>query len=346
MKGEKKVKDKNSILRYFSPDIRILLDKNTADIHEIRLRCEKPLVAVSYSRKKYVLKNGGLSDYSAGAYIVSSKDIEYTFSSVCDYSIHSYENEIAQGFITVNGGHRAGIAGSAVISGGRVSAVKYISSINFRVASQVNGCADRIYRELFADKPCSVLIAGAPSSGKTTVLRDLCRQLGEKYSVSVIDERGEIGAVYHGRTQNDTGFMCDIFDGYPKAYGLRTALRVMSPEIAVCDEIGGDDDIGQLVSCANSGVRIAASAHAGSIDELYSRPDIRTLLENRVFDYIVMLGDRSLPGTVRKIERISYDGLEALRNNYDSVRFFDDRSSNVRKTLRTCKDSGNADKSD
>ena len=191
-----------------------------------------------------------------------------------------------------------------------------------------------------------MLIAGAPSSGKTTVLKDLCRQLGERYSVSVIDERGEIGAVYHGKAQNDVGSMCDIFDGYPKACGLRTALRVMSPEIAVCDEIGGDDDIEQLISCANSGVRIAASAHAGSIEELYLRPDIRKLLENRVFDYIVMLGDRSSPGTVRKIERISYDGLEALRNNYDSVCFIDDRSGNVRRTFKTCKDSGNADKSD
>lgn len=344
MKGENKKMD--SILRYFSPDIRILIDKNIKDIHEIRLRCEKPLVLVSYGRKKYVSKDGGLSDFSRNAYIVSSKDIEYTFNSVCDYSIHSYENEIAQGFITVSGGHRAGIAGSAAVNENRVLAVKYINSINFRIASQIKGCADRIYRELFKDKLCSVLIAGAPSSGKTTVLKDLCRQLGERYSVSVIDERGEIGAVYHGKAQNDVGSMCDIFDGYPKAYGLRTALRVMSPEIAVCDEIGGDDDIEQLISCANSGVRIAASAHAGSIEELYLRPDIRKLLENRVFDYIVMLGDRSSPGTVRKIERISYDGLEALRNNYDSVCFVDDRSGNVRRTFKTCKDSGNADKSD
>ncbi len=242
----------------------------------------------------------------SNAYTVTSKDIEYTFNAICDYSIHSYENEISQSFITVKGGHRVGLAGSAVIKDGKISTIKCISSINFRIASEVKGCADKIMSSIFDKGLASIIISGCPSSGKTTILRDLCRQLSRKYNVSVIDERGEIGAVFRGEIQNDLGNMCDIFDGYPKAYGIETALRVMSPDIIICDEIGGEDEVKHLLSCVNSGVKIIASAHSGSIEELKGRKNIKILLES--FDYIVQLGGRNNFGGIEKIERLlSYD---------------------------------------
>lgn len=350
MKGAIKLKNKSSILRYFSPDIKVLLEKiidgNKHNIHEIRLRCEKPLSVTSYGRTKYISAEGILSDFIPDNFFkVTKKDIDYTFQSVCDYSIHSYENEISQGFITVCGGHRAGFAGSAVIYADRVSAVKYINSVNFRIASEINGCADTIFSRIFRDKPYSTLIIGVPASGKTTVLRDLCRQLSEKYCVSVIDERGEIGAVYHGEPQNDVGVMCDVFDGYPKAYGLQTALRVMSPDIAICDEIGGDEEVNQLLSCVNAGVKIIASAHAGSLAEIYRRKNIRKLIENSVFEYIVLLGGKEKLGTVEAIVRVSeYDSKTAWHNDgyigIDACGYCD-----ILRAVQASQNSGTADKS-
>lgn len=339
----------NEILRYFSPDIKNILEKsigsNIQNIHEIRLRCGKPLAVSSYGKIKYISSCGGLTDYISGAYIVKQSDIEYTFQALCSYSIHSYENEIAQSFITVKGGHRAGIAGSAVIKDNKVSSVKHISSINFRIASQIKGCSDRIYSQLLSEYPQSVLIAGLPSSGKTTVLRDLCRNLAGRYCVSVIDERGEIGAVYHGEPQNDIGIMCDVFDGYPKVDGLYTALRVMSPDIAVCDEIGGEDEVRQLLSCVNAGVKIIASAHAGNRDELYRRKNIKILLDNGVFDYIVFLGSKDNTGKIQSVMRVADYDNKACRNNDDSIGISAYGYCNVLKAVRACQNSGIADKS-
>lgn len=332
----------NEILRYFSPEIRKLLEMSIGgyadNIQEIRLRCGKPVAVSSYGKVRYI--SGGQP-----AYKVSRNDIEYTFQALCNYSVHSYQNEIAQSFITVKGGHRAGIAGSAVLNDNHITSVKYISSINFRIASQIKGCSDRIYSQIFSQRPEGLLVAGVPSSGKTTFLRDLCRNLSEKYCVSVIDERGEIGAVYHGEPQNDLGMMCDVFDGYPKAEGLQTALRVMSPDIAVCDEIGGESEVRQLLSCVNAGVKIIASAHAGSVDELYRRKNIKILLENGVFDYIVMLGKKENTGRAEKIVRVSDYDYKAHRHNNDNDMLSACGYCDVVKAVRACENSRTADKS-
>ncbi|MGN0606726.1 MAG: ATPase, T2SS/T4P/T4SS family [Oscillospiraceae bacterium] len=318
------MKNISGITRYFSPEIRKSLEKIIGrygdNIHEIRLRTGRPVVLVSCGYAEYASCDGTkektVSDKTIYA---SAKDISYTFNAICDYSVHSYENEISQGYITVCGGHRVGFSGSAVINADRVSAVKYINSINFRVASQIKGCADGIMQKIFAHKPVSLLIAGEPSSGKTTVLRDLSRQLSDKYSVSVIDERGEIGAVYHGEPQNILGNMCDIFDGYPKAYGLQTAIRVMAPDIAVCDEIGDDEEVDKLLSCVNCGVKVVATAHAGSYEELIRRKNIKRLIDSNVFEYTAILDGKQNPGKISRIVKVNANGSEAYRYNNDSI---------------------------
>ncbi len=337
------------ILRYFSPDIKsrleVIIGNTRNNIHEIRLRCGKPLSVMSYGKIKYISERGGFTDIISDTYKVSRRDIEYTFQSVCDYSVHSYENEIANSFITVRGGHRVGLAGSAVISNGKVSAVKHISSVNFRIASQIDGCSDRIIREIFDRELSSVLVCGSPSSGKTTILKDLCRQLSEKYCVSVIDERGEIGAVFRGECFNNLGSMCDIFDGYPKAYGIETALRVMSPEIIVCDEIGGEDEVRQLLSCVNSGVKIIASAHSGSYEELLRRKNIKMLLDSHIFDYAVFLKDRRNPSETEKIVRLnSYDNKTSW-DSYDNNSLSSYGYCNILRNVQAYKESSDSDKS-
>ena len=183
--------------------------------------------------------------------------------------MHSYSNEIAEGFITLDGGHRVGICGTAVLSGGRITAVKDISSLNIRIAHEVRGCAEEIYARFFSDRLRSLLLAGAPMSGKTTILRDLSRVLGRDHRVALIDSRNELSASVRGLPTLDIGENTDVLCGYPKAEGIMTALRSLSPDIIICDEMGNDCEA--VEQCLFCGVRIIAAAHAGSISELSRR---------------------------------------------------------------------------
>jgi len=153
---------------------------------------------------------------------------------------------------------------------------------------------------------CSALIAGMPASGKTTLLRDLTRQLadGEVFDyrrVCVIDERGEVGAVYYGSAQNDLGVTCDILDGYPKSEGIMIALRALSPDIILCDEIGGEQDVLALQSGVNAGVIFIATIHADSIAQLKRRPQFEALMKTGAFQKIVLLKDRDSPCSIKQI---------------------------------------------
>lgn len=292
----------SSLLRYFSPRIRNAFENSgilcSQTICEIRLCTNSPVALRDAEGGKFLNFDGNISSDENSAVICMREDIEYSFNAVCDNSIHSYERELREGFITVTGGHRVGISGTAVISGLGVKTIKNINSMNFRIARQVRGCSDRIYSEIFSDGLHGVLIAGAPSSGKTTVLRDLCRNLAGNYRVSVIDERSEIAAVYLGEPQNDIGPMSDIFDGYPKKEGIETAIRVMSPDVVICDEIGTKEDIKALIGTVNTGVKIIASVHAGDPEELYSRKNIMKLIKTGAFRYIVFLDAKDRTGNV------------------------------------------------
>ena len=201
----------------------------------------------------------------------------------------------------MNGGNRIGICGTAVIKNDKVETIKDISSLNIRVARQIIGCADEIYARLFRTQIQSVLIVGVPSSGKTTILRDLCRQLGQVRKISIIDERNELSATVNGMPQNDVGTCSDIFNSYPKAEGIITAIRVMSPEIIVCDEIGGEEDVIALQNAIHSGVKIIATAHAGSISEARNRAGLSKLINLGAFDSITLLGTGNKIGQLMDI---------------------------------------------
>lgn len=240
--------------------------------------------------------------------VIDSNDIDECFNYICEYSFHSYQKELAQSYITVKGGHRVGISASAIIKCGGVETIKDISGLNIRIARQVIGSADRIMKESLASGIKGLLLVGPPTCGKTTILRDICRQLGGIYKLSIIDERGEIAAVYRGEPQNDIGRFSDVFDGYPKAIGILTAIRVMSPQVIVCDEIGNEEECNELMSSVNSGVNIIASAHAGSIDELYKRKHIMKLIESGVFTEIILLDNGANIGKIKsRIKVVTYN---------------------------------------
>lgn len=248
-----------------------LSDAQLDDIQEIRLRIDRPAAVCTEGKILYITENGQLTYNPKSAVIVGEQDMRRTFEAVCQYSVHSFQREISQGFITVKGGHRVGFCGTPVTHNGTVENIKNINSLNFRIAREVKGCAEKIFGSCFSVGLCSLLIAGIPSSGKTTVLRDLTRLLGDSFKVSVIDERGEIAALWNGIPQNDIGINTDVFDGYGKTEGISAAVRVMSPQIIVCDEIGSAADLSALREAASCGVYAAATVHAADMSDLLRR---------------------------------------------------------------------------
>lgn len=302
------IKNFRKVLLYMPKRIAEAIGKisseNIRRINEIRFRVNKPVSISSFGKNYYVTEKGGLTTCKTLGIISNKNDINESFRAICDYSIHSYKSEISEGFITLEGGNRVGMCGTAVLNGQCIETLKYINGLNFRIAGQVIGCSEKICNRLYDKNIVSLLIIGPPLSGKTTVLKDICRILGEKYKISIIDERSEISAVYHGESQNDIGTLTDIFDGYPKGEGIATAVRVMSPEIIICDEIGGKKDCDAILDSINSGVKFIASVHGSTIEEILKRNNIAKLISNGIFQYGVLLGSGSRLGEIIEIKKL------------------------------------------
>lgn len=248
-----------------------------AKIIELRLRVGRCAAAVTM--------DGDIIKCSAP---FSREDIAECFLELCQNSVHSFSHEIAEGYITLGGGHRVGFCGTCIQKQGEIIGLKDISSLNIRFAREAVGCAEGLCRAAFRDRLCSLIICGRPLSGKTTVLRDTARILGEKHRVSLVDCRGELAAVHNGIPALDVGENTDVLNGYSKAGGIVCALRSLSPEVILCDEIGNDAE--EVYRCVSSGVSLVVTAHAGSIDELVRRPALRELLP--FFDKAALLGGR------------------------------------------------------
>ena len=260
------------------------------NISELRIRRGRYFSAVISGRERYISPGGELSDSPEAAAEISGSDIEHVFRTAFRGSVHAFPRELAEGFITCPGGNRAGFCGSAVFSDGAISSVKDISSINIRIAREIVGCSAEILRRVFSGGLCSLMIASPPCGGKTTILRDLCRALGERHKISLIDERSEIAAVSGGVPQNDIGGHTDVFSGYTKAEAIMTSMRVMSPDMIICDEIGAPSDAEALSYAANSGVKLICTSHAPTLEELKRRPVAGRLISEGVFDRAAILG--------------------------------------------------------
>ena len=277
-------------------------------IKEIRMKSTFPISVVSTDGNLFLKSNGSLTKNPRedGVFITGKNDMDEAVRRLCDFSFHSFQNEMKNGYITVRGGHRVGICATAVTDAmGNLTAVKNVSSINIRISREVLGCADELIYSIYRNDIKSVLIVGEPSSGKTTLLRDAAFRLSSEefgfLRVCIVDERKEIASTYDGYATNKIGVSCDVLDGYPKADGMMIALRAISPSIIVCDEIGDEKDVYAIQKVANAGVKLLATIHSNSFSQLLKRPQFIRLMDTGAFDVAVVLKGRQAPCRIKEI---------------------------------------------
>ena len=294
---DKNVQDFNDIVSNFSPKIKNSLielpNEIKKEVQEICLRVNSSIVIITSQKSFFLGSEGNLSSEDLKSFIVSQNDILETFKILCNFSIYSFQNQIKNNFITLKGGHRVGICGTAIIDGEKIINISDISSINFRISKEIIGCSDIIFEKLGLNLG-GTLIVGPPASGKTTILRDIARKLSNTYEngklikVSIVDERREIAAVYQGVPQKDVGFS-DILNGFIKSEGIMRALRTLSPRIIICDEIGNSEDADAIRKSLNCGVGIIASIHAESAEEILKSEKVKNILNSGAIKNVVLL---------------------------------------------------------
>lgn len=284
------------ILRLFPDDIKRKIDLQVGDwneLQEIRFRLYLPIELIFNNRTK-LLKS----------IIPTKKDGLYLINQLSQFSLYRMEDELREGYITIEGGHRVGLAGKVNTLRGTVKAIQYITFFNIRIAKQIPGISRTVLPHLYDQKNDSyynTLIIGAPQTGKTTLIRDLARSIASESStfptkkVGIIDERSEIAASKNGIPQHNVGIRSDVMDACPKAEGMLMMIRSMSPEVIIVDEIGNSQDVHALMEAIHAGVTIFCTIHGHSMIDLKARPSLRPLFEQHVFKRYVLLSRKGSP---------------------------------------------------
>ncbi|GIQ70693.1 stage III sporulation protein AA [Xylanibacillus composti] len=267
---------------------------------ELRIRENRPMELSGAGRYGFIQPDGQVVDNPEAAYRPGREECIRLVELLTNHSLYALEEELRRGFITVRGGHRVGLAGRTVLEQGRVKQIRDVGGVNIRLARQVPGCAQPLWRKL-ANRHTGLLphmlLLSSPQKGKTTVIRDLARMISSgspstrtpAKKVAIIDERSEIAACYRGVPVFDVGPRTDVLDGCPKAEGMMMMIRSMSPEVLVVDEIGGPEDAHALEEAMRAGVRVVATAHAGSLEEALARPALQRIFRTGVFERLVWL---------------------------------------------------------
>lgn len=283
------------ILRYFPTNInRILIDtleqnrKIEENLQEIRIRIGRPIILKTLQADIII------------QYAITQTEILQILEKLCENSIYAYRNQICEGYITVKGGHRVGIVGTAIVENEKVINVKYVTSLNFRIARQILNCSNKIIKEVVDVQNQTVyntLIVSPPGKGKTTMLRDLIRRISNGIeeinfkgkTCGIVDERGELAAMHKGIPQNDIGVRTDVVENVGKSKGMKMLIRSMAPEIIACDEIGSKEDVEAIKEAISSGVKGIFTMHGKDVEDIKNNKEIYELVENKQIEKILFL---------------------------------------------------------
>lgn len=291
---------REELLRMFPERMRHRWQE-TADLcgklQEIRLRAGQPVTVVVGAGEMFVDGEGRIVDRQDAGARITAQEIEEMIQHLCQYSLYAFADEIRQGFLTIQGGHRVGMAGQVILEDtGRIRNIKYIRYLNIRIANQVKGAADVVLPFLYEKgRVCNTLLISPPGGGKTTMLRDIIRQIsdgtvyGQGVNVGVVDERSEIAGSYMGIPQNDVGSRTDVLDGCPKAEGMMMLIRSMAPQVIAVDELGSDRDMEALQMASGCGCKLMATIHGSSLSEIQNKKYMRYVIEEGMFDRYVIL---------------------------------------------------------
>lgn len=296
------------VLKYFplniSNKINNVINGEADKVQEIRVRVNGPIIIKINEKEDYIVNH-----------FTNRDEILQIMQSVCDNSIYSYQNEIINGYITINGGHRVGITGDVVLEDNKVINIKYISSLNFRIARQVFDCSNNILKyviDLENNTIFHTLIVSPPGAGKTTLLKDLVRKVSDGIpeigfkgiDVSLIDERGEISAMYKGMPQNNIGIRTDVLENITKPLGIKMAIRSMAPKVIVADEIGSSADIDAINYAVCSGVKGIFTAHSFNFESMKLNKELNDLINMKLIEKIIFL-DSKVKGKIKSVYELS-----------------------------------------
>lgn len=280
-----------------SEQIMQLPSRQLSGMEEIRVRINKPL-EIAEKGKYHLLP-----------YKVEANDAIHLLNKISHFSIYTLEEELRRGYITIEGGHRVGLAGKVILEEGKVKAIRDVSSFNIRIAKEKIGSAEKLVSYLKKDDWLHTMIIGAPQTGKTTLLRDIARiaSTGDKNGlftakkVGIVDERSEIAGSVGGIPQMTFGARVDVLDSCPKAEGMMMMIRSMSPEILIVDELGSKEDVEAVMEAVNAGIKLITTTHGYSFEDIKRRPIMAPLLNLDIFERFIELDRRVGPGNIKGI---------------------------------------------